>query len=93
MTMHMNESTRLTMSCGAEYRVCVQGVVDRGWVDDFSRMVVSYRDRGTAHAISILIGWVQDQAELLGLVNNLYGLGLPLISVRWRTRRVSAGPR
>lgn len=93
MTMHVNQPQRLTMSCGAEYRVCVQGVVDRGWANDYTSMVVSYRNRGTPHTISILIGWIQDQAELLGLVNNLYGLGLPLISVRWRKRKSSTGLR
>lgn len=86
MTMDVNQSQWLSMSCGAKYRICIQGMVDKDWADDFTRMVVSYRDRGTPHTISILIGWVQDQAELLGLLQNLHRLSLPLISVRWRKK-------
>jgi len=93
MTAHENQSHRLTMSCGANYRVCVQGVVDRESANDYTSMVVSYQDRDTPHTISILIGWVQDQAEHLGLLQNLYQLRLPLISVRWRKRLACTRPR
>jgi hypothetical protein len=33
--------------------------------------------------VTILKGEVLDQAALVGLINRLYGLGLPLISVEW----------
>jgi hypothetical protein len=74
---------RLTMAGPAQYRVRLQGVIERNWVDQLARMKVSYRNVGTAKARTILTGEVLDQAELMGLLNRLYGLGLPLVSVQW----------
>jgi hypothetical protein len=75
---------RLTMSDPAEYRVCVQGAIERSWMELFARMKVSYRNVATPNAVTVLTGDVLDQAALMGLLNRLYGLGLPLVSVQWR---------
>jgi hypothetical protein len=77
---------RLTMAGPAQYRVRLQGVIERNWVDQLARMRVSYRNVGRANARTILTGEVLDQAELMGLLNRLYGLGLPLVSVQWLER-------
>jgi hypothetical protein len=80
---------RLTMAGPAEYRVRVQGVVERSWVDQSTRMKVSYRNVGRADAVTVLTGDVLDQAELIGLLNHLYSLGAPLVSIQWRPSKVA----
>ena len=82
------QQDRLTMSGPAEYRICVQGAIERSWVDLFAGMKVAYRNVAKPNALTVLTGDVLDQAELIGLLNRLYGLGLPLVSVRWRRRTV-----
>ena len=81
------QTDRLTMSGPAAYRVCVQGAIDRSWVDLFAGMKLAYRNVATPNALTVLTGDVLDQAELMGLLNRLYGLGLPLVSVQWRRRK------
>ena len=77
-------SDPLTMSRPAEYRICVQGAIERSWSELFDGMRVSYRHVATPNALTVLTGDVQDQAALMGLLNRLYGLGLPLVSVQLR---------
>jgi len=75
-------SDPLTMSRPAEYRICVQGAIERSWSELFDGMRVSYRHVATPNALTVLTGDVLDQAALMGLLNRLYGLGLPLVSVQ-----------
>jgi hypothetical protein len=87
------QQDRLTMSGPAEYRICVQGAIERSWTDLFAGMKVAYRNVATPGALTVLTGGVLtggvlDQAELIGLLNRLYGLGLPLVSVQWRRGKV-----
>jgi hypothetical protein len=77
-------SDPLTMSQPAEYRICVQGAIERSWSDLFDGMKVSYRHVATPNALTVLTGGALDQAALMGLLNRLYGLGLPLVSVQLR---------
>jgi hypothetical protein len=83
----LEHQDRLTMSGPAEYRICVQGAIERSWAELFAGMKVAYRNVTTPNALTVLTGDVLDQAELIGLLNRLYGLGLPLVSVQWRRRK------
>jgi hypothetical protein len=83
-----DQRDRLTMSVPAQYRVRVQGVIERRWVDQLARMKVAYRNVGRVNAVTVLTSDALDQAGLLGLLNQLYGLGLPLVSVQWLRRAV-----
>jgi hypothetical protein len=77
------QRTRLTMAGSAQYRIRLQGVIKRDWLEQMSRMRVSYRNVGKVNAITVLTGAVLDQAELISFLNRLYDLGLPLISIQW----------
>src|SRR4051812_28648083 len=83
---------RLSMAAPAEYRVRVQGVLERSWVAQFVSMRVAYRHVGMANALTVLTGDVLDQSALLGLLTTLYGLGLPLVSVQWRPKQGTRAP-
>jgi hypothetical protein len=77
-----NETTRLSLADPAMYRICVQGVIGPSWSEDFAGFTISGQRLDDPSAMSCLQGRVQDQAELLGVLNRLYGLGLPLLSVQ-----------
>jgi hypothetical protein len=62
------------------YRICVEGRVHESWVDRLGGMRVSIDD-GQAKAVTVLEGKLRDQAALSGVLNTLYELHLPVISV------------
>jgi hypothetical protein len=66
---------------GSTYRIRVEGRISErwiGWFEDLQIRVCS--DRGQM-AATTLTGCMPDQAALLGLLQKLYTLGLPLLSV------------
>ena len=73
---------RLKLSDPALYRLCVQGKIAQAWGEDFTNMVMSYEESAGPYPTTTLEGRVLDQAELIGLINQLYGLGLSLVSVQ-----------
>jgi hypothetical protein len=66
----------------AVYRIRLQGTLDETWAEclgaDFR---VQVNDQTPNANITTLTGKVSDQAALLGLLNSLYNVGLPLLSV------------
>jgi hypothetical protein len=78
-----SQSERLTLFDPATYRICVQGKISPSWSADFTTMALSYSDPDGLAPCTILEGRVLDQAALIGLITELYGLGLPLVSVQF----------
>ncbi len=65
----------------ATYRIRVQGKLDEGWLERLGGMAVT-PDTGEHKApVTILVGHLTDQAVLSGILNTLYELHLPLLSV------------
>jgi hypothetical protein len=77
------QSERLTLYDPATYQICVQGKIALTWSRDFTAMALSYLDPDGLAPRTILEGRVLDQAQLIGLITQLYGLGLPLVSVQF----------
>jgi len=63
------------------YQIRVEGRLSERWMHWFDDMDVSTQ-AGTGPEITTLTGAVVDQAALLGLLQKLYTLGLPLLLVR-----------
>ncbi len=63
------------------YEVRVQGQIGERWAHWFDEMSV-VSTGGPDSAVTTLRGNVVDQAALLGLLQRLYTLGLPLLLVR-----------
>jgi len=63
------------------YEIEVQGRIGERWAHWFDDMSVTARGEAEG-AITTLIGGVADQAALLGLLQRLYTLGLPLLLVQ-----------
>ena len=71
----------LTLGTPATYRITVQGCLDSSWSDDFGGMAVSSEVATDGSALTVLTGRLVDQPALFGILDGLYGLGFPLVSV------------
>jgi hypothetical protein len=79
----MSESVRhdyLRFNFPANYRLCVKGFLDDSWSDRLSGFRIS-NQVSDGVSIVLLTGRIKDQSELIGLLNGLYEMHLPLISV------------
>ena len=65
----------------AVYRVRVRGKLDVEWARDVSGMEVTEEYGPTGERRTILVGHLPDQAALLGVLNALYEMHLPVLSV------------
>ena len=63
------------------YQIRVKGRLDASWSDRLGGMEISTVDRAEGAPETNLVGWLPDQAALSGVLNALYGLHLPLLSV------------
>ncbi len=63
------------------YRICVQGVLTNRWQDYVQGMVITIEHEENDKPITTLKGELADQAAVMGVLNILYNLRLPLISV------------
>ena len=71
----------LKLETPATYRIRVQGRLDEGWRDRLGGMVITSAFTANKEPVTILVGHLTDQAALSGVLNALYDLHLPLLSV------------
>jgi hypothetical protein len=81
----MTDRKTLGQDQPAAYRIQVQGRLSQRWADWFEGLAVTHPDP----MVTTLTGVVTDQAALLGILQRLYTLGLPLLLVE---RRPEADP-
>lgn len=74
-------SSELGMASPATFQITTQGVLTEHWVDWFNSSVISLEPSPEEKAQTRLTFEVRDQAELLGILNRLNNLNLPLLSV------------
>jgi hypothetical protein len=85
----MQNGYRLSLGTPATYRIRVQGRLDAGWSERLGGLRITTRHRAGQIPVTTLLGEVRDQAELIGILNSLYDLHLPLLLVQL-LRRESA---
>jgi hypothetical protein len=71
----------------ATYRIGVRGRIPARWCDRLEGMTVTERSPEAELPVTTLLGELSDQAALAGVLNTLYELHLPVLSVE----RLSAG--
>lgn len=71
----------LSQDCPATYQIIIQGQLGPDWSDWFEGMTIAPA-ADQKEPLTTLTGLVTDQAALHGLLNRLYGLGLPLLSIK-----------
>ena len=66
----------------ATYCITVEGYLDDSWSDRLGGMTVTTSSHGDQGVMTTLVGRVRDQAELFGVLNTLYELHIPLLTVK-----------
>ena len=64
------------------YEIIVMGALDSGWSDWFQDLEVSAKTHVDGVIMTTLIGPVNDQAALRGILNKLWDLNLTIVSVK-----------
>ena len=72
---------RLRPDVPATYRICVQGILDERWSNRMGGVTITTSDPVSEAPVTTLSGRLLDQAALCGVLNTLYDLRLPLLSV------------
>ena len=76
-----HHNPKLTLDKPASYRISVQGYLGQDRSDYLQGMTITTGSAANQPPVTILTGQLVDQAALLGVLNGLYGLGYPLLSV------------
>ena len=66
----------------AIYCIKVQGIIDERFAGYFGNMVISTEKKAGDRIAGILTGKIKDQSELLGVLNALHNLHLPIVSMQ-----------
>jgi len=68
--------------CPAIYRITIKGVIDQRYAGYFGDMTTSVDKKEEGPTTSKLTGKIKDQAQLMGVLNALYNLHLPIVSIQ-----------
>ena len=69
------------MDSPAYYRIQLQGRLTQDWSDRLWGMGVTCIETDATAPITILTGWLPDQAALAGVLNAVYNFGLGILTV------------
>jgi len=72
---------KLKIGEAATYRIEVQGRLDENWSGRLGGMRIALSSEAGGSSVTTLSGRVRDQAALMGVLNSLYELHLPILSV------------
>ena len=72
---------KLTMHEPVACRIRVQGALDQTWSDYMGSLTISIDTESGPYPVTTLTGDLLDQAALISVLDHLYNLLLPLISV------------
>jgi hypothetical protein len=72
---------KISLDQPGTYRIRVQGQLDERWLDYFEGMTIDVTQAADGLPVSTLSGCLQDQAAVHGMLQKLYSLGFPLLSV------------
>lgn len=77
----MIKFTDTTFTRSAMYRIRIQGHISDDMTDYLGGMVITRAFTAGEEQLSILVGKLSDQAALAGVLNELYELHMPLLTV------------
>ena len=64
------------------YCITIKGSIDQRYAGYFGEMIISTEKKEEGQTTSKLTGSIKDQAELMGVLNGLYNLHLPIVSIK-----------
>jgi len=68
----------------SSYRIVVEGHLEHSWSERLAGLRITAIKGKNRLVVTTLAGRIADQAELLGVLNNLYDLHLSLLAVKRR---------
>jgi hypothetical protein len=74
-------TSRFAFDSPATYRIGVQGHIPARWCDRLEGMIITEHALEAQPLVTTLLGELADQAALTGVINTLYELHLPVLSV------------
>jgi hypothetical protein len=74
----------------AVYRICVEGQLQDSWSSRLAGLTITRQEEGKK-TMTVLHGSLLDQAALIGVLQSLYGLQLPLVSIEYLGASESKG--
>jgi hypothetical protein len=78
-----NFKNRLTLESPCNYRINVQGCLEEIWSDRLAGMQITINITVYQDPVTILEGRVKDQSELIGVLNGLFELRMPILSLEY----------
>lgn len=81
MDTELQAPKTLTFSTEAQYKIQILGHISHIWSEYLGGLTIISANSENNRPITILEGVVADQAELLGILNSIYEMHLPLLSV------------
>jgi hypothetical protein len=73
---------RLKMHAPATYQIRVVGLLNDSWSDRLEGMTISAIENPDGGSETMLMGRLADQAALSGVLNSLYELHMPVLSMK-----------
>jgi len=77
-----DKSKHMKLWTPATYAITVEGHLDETWSDRLGGMNIATRTRADESVVTTLVGPMRDQAQLTGVLNTLYEMHLPILSVK-----------
>jgi hypothetical protein len=81
MMPYSKKNVPLKMSSPADYRIVVCGRLNERYSSRLGGMNITTPDEEETGPVTILLGRLSDQAALMGILNNLYELHMPVLLV------------
>ena len=72
----------LPFDCSAIYQITVQGRIDPTWSDRLEGMTICLTTAEAGSPLTTMEGELGDQSALAGVLNTIYELHLPVLSVK-----------
>lgn len=69
----------------ASYRIIVEGIVDPTWIECLGGLAVTEQRQSGQPTTTLLEGRLVDQSALQGVINTIFMIGLPLMSIERRS--------
>jgi hypothetical protein len=79
----------LTFDRPARYRIRVKGRIKHNWSNRLEGMAIQVEAAESGAPVCTLVGELLDQAALSGVLNTLYTLHLPVVSVEYLSGQTS----
>jgi len=65
----------------AVYKILVKGKIDRAWSERFLGLQVNVEDQQDGNIVTSLVGQINDQSALSGILNMLFDMHMTVLSV------------